>query len=253
MIITLSPAKVIDFKTPISIKEATMPIFEKQANELIGILNRMPIEEMASLMEINPKQTIEVYQQIQSFNLDKAPKKQAAFTYNGIAYQGLNMASFTSKDIEYAQSHLIILSGLYGALRPLDMIKPYRLEMQANLATEDKESLYTFWKDMLTGYLTERLSKDDNQWLNLMSKEYTKVIDIKRLPKNINIVSPVFKQETATGYKQIVVYTKKARGMMARFAIKNRITALEELKAFDEEGYTFASHLSKKGEWVFIR
>jgi len=253
MIITLSPAKLIDFDTPVAIKEETEPRFAKQANELIGILNKLTIEEMASLMEINPKQAMTVYQQIHAFHLDKTPRKQAAYAYNGIAYSGLDMKSLTPEETVYAQEHLVILSGLYGALRPLDIIKPYRLEMQARLQNKKGETLYEYWVTSLTKYLTERLNKDDKLWLNLMSSEYTKTINRKQLPKGITVITPVFKQQISTGYKQIVVHTKKARGMMARFVIKHQINDLEHLKTFDEEGYMFSEQLSNEKEWVFVR
>jgi len=253
MIITLSPAKLINFETPVSIKEKTAPQFIEQTNELMGILKKLPVVEIGSLMKINHQQTITVYQQIQAFDFDKTPQKQAGFTYNGIAYSGLNIRSFSKAEIDYAQKHLVILSGLYGALRPLDMIKPYRLEMQAELENGNGTNLYAFWNKTLTKYLSGCLSGDDKIWLNLMSNEYTKVITRKDLPKGTKIVTPVFKQQAANGYRQVVVYTKKARGMMARFALKNKITDITHLKAFDEEGYTYSEQLSKGDNWVFIR
>lgn len=252
MIITLSPAKLMDF-APISLKEKTKPLFEDKATELIKILKSFSIEEIKGLMKINPKQAFETYQHIQSFFLDKTDKKQAAYTYNGIAFQGLDYNSLNEDEALYGQGHLIILSGLYGVLQPFDIIKPYRLEMQAKLENEKGMDLYSFWTEHLTKYLITRLKKDDNIWVNLMSNEYTKVINKKALPGTVKVITPDFKEQTATGYRQVVVHTKKARGMFARFIIKNKISEIEHLKAFDEEGYSYSEELSKKGNLIFVR
>lgn len=253
MIITLSPAKIMDFKTPVVGSESSKPLFVKQAGELIERLSQLEKEDIAHLMSVNPKQAFDAYQQIQSFNISKTPSKQAGYAYNGIAFQGLDIASLADGDIAYAQEHLLILSGLYGSVRPLDMIKPYRLEMQAKLQNSKGENLYKYWTDTLSDYLAKRMKADDRIWINLMSKEYTKVIDFKKLPSDVQVITPDFKEQTATGFRQVVVHTKKARGMLARFIIKNKITDVEYLKAFDYEGYSFSEQLSKKGNWVFVR
>lgn len=253
MIVTMSPAKIMDFSASTTIKKSTKPIFSEQATELIGLLEDYPMEDLAELMSINPKQSFETYQQIHSFNLKKAVEKQAAYTYNGIAYQGLDMESLSEQDIDFAQKHLVILSGLYGVLRPLDMIKPYRLEMQIKLQNPKGNNLYDYWKEDLNQYLSERLQKDDKVWINLMSKEYTKVINKKNLPKGTQIITPDFKEQTSTGYRQVVVHTKKARGMLTRFIIENKINKVQYLKAFDYEGYVFSEKLSDDLNWIFVR
>lgn len=253
MIITLSPAKMMKFDSLDRKGIETKATFTKEALELVGELKQFSVEEILKLMSVNPKQAMEVYQQINAFGLDRTPQKQAMFAYNGIAFQGLDAKSFSEKDVEYAQKHLIIFSGLYGALRPMDMIKPYRLEMQIPLENSAGSSLYDFWRVKLTRFISDRLNEDDKIWINLASNEYTKVIDKKILPQDIRIIEPNFKQQTAKGYKQIVVYTKKARGMMSRFIIQNRITDIEHLKGFDDEGYTFSPELSKGAEWVYVR
>lgn len=243
----------MDFKTSAEILESSSPVYTKQAKNLIEILNTLNTDDIVDLMGVNPKQAFETYQQIQAFNLSKTPAKQAAYTYNGIAFQGLDFSSLPDGDISYAQEHLLILSGLYGIVRPLDLIKPYRLEMQAKLHNQKGNDLYSFWSDILTEDIAKRLKADDNIWINLMSKEYTKAIDTKKLSAKVQIITPDFKEQTATGYRQVVVHTKKARGMFARFVIKNRITEPEYLKAFDYEGYSYSEQLSKKGNWVFVR
>ncbi|MBD8388512.1 peroxide stress protein YaaA [Dysgonomonas sp. BGC7] len=253
MIITLSPAKLQDFEKPIHKKEATTPLYAKEAKELYKSMEGISVSEIASLMSINPQLAHDVYQYIHAFSLSKTPQRQAALAYNGIAYKGLDAESFTEKDWDFAQEHLLHISGLYGVLRPLDLIKPYRLEMQIPLINDKGKDLYAFWSDTISKYLAKEMKADDNIWVNLTSKEYAKAINRKLLPKGHRVITPIFKQQTDKGYKQIVVYAKKARGMMARFIIQNQLKDVEHLKGFDTEGYTFAPHLSDDKEWIFIR
>lgn len=253
MIITLSPAKVLDFESPVSIEKSTRPLFKSETKELSTLLKDYSAQDIAGMMKINPKQAIDVYQYFQSFDMSRTREKQAAMAYNGMVFLGLAAKSLASEDFEFAQKHLIIFSGLYGALRPLDKIKPYRLEQQIRLKNSQGDDLYAFWSEKITKYFAERLNEDDNTWINLTSNEYSKMIIRKKLPKVTRVIRPVFKELTHDGYKQIVVYAKKARGMMARFIIQNKIDDVESLKFFDSEGYAFAPQLSKKEEWVFIR
>ena len=253
MIITLSPAKLQDFESPLHITESTTPLHAKEAKMLYKSLEGISVSEIASLMSINPQLAHNVYQYIHAFPLSKTPQRQAALAYNGIAYQGLNAKTFSDKDWEFAQKHLIHISGLYGVLRPLDLIKPYRLEMQIPVVNNKGKDLYAFWSETISKYVAKQMKADDNILINLASKEYAKAIDKKLLPKGTLVITPIFKQQTDKGFKQIVVYAKKARGLMSRFIIQNRLTDVEHLKAFDTEGYTFAPQLSDDKEWVFIR
>ncbi len=253
MIIIMSPAKLQDFETPAPIKEATTPLYAKEAKELYKSMESITAEEIASMMNINPQMAHDVYQYIHAFPLSRTPQKQAAFAYNGIAYKGLNAGTFSKKEMDFAQKHLVHISGLYGVLRPLDLIKPYRLEMQIPIVNNKGKDLYAFWTDTISKYLAKEMKADDNILINLASKEYAKAVDKKLLPKGHRIITPIFKQHTDKGYKQIVVYAKKARGMMSRFIIQNQITDVEYLKGFDTEGYAFSEQLSSDKEWVFIR
>lgn len=254
MIIILSPAKLQDFESPLSVKEATTPLYAKEAKELYKSMEGISASEIASLMNINPQLAHNVYQYIHAFPLTKTPQRQAAFAYNGIAYQGLSAKSFTKEDLEFAQKHLVHISGLYGVLRPLDLIKPYRLEMQIPLANNKGNNLYDFWTETVSKYLAKQMKADDNILINLASKEYAKAVNKKLLPKGYKIITPIFKEQNDKGtYKQIVVYAKKARGLMSRFIIQHKLTDVEHLKAFDTEGYAFAPQLSSESEWVFIR
>ncbi|MEN9918094.1 MAG: peroxide stress protein YaaA [Bacteroidota bacterium] len=253
MIVSISPARLQDFETPTAMSKCTPPQFEKEAIYLNSILQSLSVQEIEKLMHINPKQALEVYQYVQAFEMKRTPKKQAALTYNGMAYLGLDAKTFTDDNWNFAQQHLIHFSGMYGALRPLDAIKPYRLEALIKLPNNKGKDLYDYWSSTLTTYLAQRLEADDNVWINLMSKEFTKLINKKSLGKEVSIITPAFKQQTANGYKQIVIYSKKARGMMARYIIQNKIKKVDDLKYFDAEGYSFAPDLSVKDEWVFVR
>lgn len=253
MIITLSPAKLLDFTSKASTDLQTEPLFIDRANELNDILQNFSSTEIVKLMKVNPKQALEVYQYIQAFDMDLTPQKQAALAYNGIAFGGLDANSFSESDWLFAQEHLIILSGLYGALRPLDKIKPYRLDLMIKLEVGTGKDLYEYWKECLTNYFSERLNADNNTWLNLSSNEYSKVIDKKKLPKGYKIITPIFKEDTPQGCKQVVVYAKRARGMMSKFIIQNKITEVDDIKSFDTEGYNYNPSLSDDKEWVFTR
>jgi len=249
----MSPAKMQNFDTPAPIKEATTPLYAKEAKALYKSMEGIPAGEIASLMSVNPQIAHDVYQYIHAFPLSKTPQKQTAFAYNGIAYKGLDAASFTKEDMEFAQKHLVHISGLYGVLRPLDLIKPYRLEMQIPVVNNKGKDLYAFWTDTISKYLAKEMKADDNILINLASKEYAKAVNKKLLPEGHRIITPIFKQHTDKGYKQIVVYAKKARGMMSRFIIKHQLKDIEHLKAFDTEGYAFSEQLSNDKEWVFVR
>lgn len=254
MIITLSPAKLQDFDSEIKSDLKSDLLYPKEADYLIDLLKDYKSEEIAKLMTISPKQATDVFQKIQGYHLSRTPQRQAIFAYNGIAYLGLDAKTFDKDDLQFAQEHLTIVTGLYGALRPLDMIKPYRLEMKIKLANDKGNDLYKFWKEEINNYFGKRLQSDDNIWVNLSSDEYSKVIDLKLLPKGVRKITPLFKEEQADGsFKQIVVYAKKARGMMSRYIIKNKLTNVEDIKGFGEEGYLFNPHLSDDKEWIFTR
>lgn len=253
MIVTLSPAKILDFESEVTQNKSTLPVFQKEAIELNSLLKSLSAEEIAKMMKVNPQLAHSTYEYIHSFDMEQVNDRQAAYAYNGIAYQGLDINTFSDADLEFSQNHLLLFSGIYGVLRPLDRIKPYRLEMQTKLPNRKGKTLYDFWKDTLTKHMSDAMQKSSNVWINLTSKEYSKVIDRKKLPKGHLMIMPEFREYTDNGYKQVVVYTKKARGMMARFIMHHQLTEVEHLKAFDTEGYTYSEQLSGDEEWVFIR
>lgn len=253
MIVTLSPAQILDFKSEITISRSTTPQYLEDAIQLNALLKGISAEEIGKLMSINPQLAYAVYEYINTYDMDTTPLRQAVLAYNGMVYQGLDFDTMGQKSIDFAQDHLRLFSGLYGILRPLDLIKPHRLEMQTKLVNSRGKTLYAYWKKALSLHLSEELEKKGNIWVNLNSKEYTKAIDRKLLPKGCQVIEPIFKEATATGYKQIVIYTKKARGMLARFIMENQIDNAEYIKGFDAEGYAFSELLSNGEEWVFIR
>lgn len=252
MIITLSPAKLMSFEGLPDI-DLTEPLFKKQRDEIIGLVRQLSVEEMKKLMNINQHQVDVVFPQIHQFGSRKSPFAASAFAYNGIAFKGLDFASMSSSDINFAQEHLLIGSAVYGFLRPLDRVFPYRLELQAKLQNPKGKNLYDYWQESLTKYLSKRLKADDGVWLNLSSEEYAKVIDVNSLKGLKQLVTPQFREESADGYRQVVVNTKKARGAMAHFVIRNQISVVEDLKAFDLEGYCYARQFSTDQEPCFIR
>jgi uncharacterized protein len=252
MIITLSPTKIMSFEQQPDLK-FTEPIFKRERDEIIALLRNLSVDEIKKLMSINQEQADVVLPQIHQFGKKNGLVSASAFAYNGIAFKGLDFPTLSPENMVYAQQHLLIESAIYGFLRPLDKVYPYRLEMQAKLKNSKGKTLYNYWQETLTNYLSKRLSQDDKIWLNLSSEEYAKVINSKVLPSKSRIITPQFKEESANGYRQVVVHTKKARGMMARFVIENKIRNIEDLKAFDTEGYCYAEHLSSESEPMFIR
>ncbi len=190
-----------------------------------------------------------------SWPFDMENSKQAVYSFNGDVYQGLDAAKLSEEEMDYAQGHLRILSGLYGILRPLDSIQPYRLEMGTSWTiTPAKNSLYKYWKSTVTDQLKADIEAVDAKFiLNLASQEYAKVVDFKSL--GLPIVTPDFKEERGDKFQMISFFAKKARGLMARYAIENKISTTEELMGFDYEGYHFNESLSdlSKNKWVFTR
>lgn len=232
------------------VADFTQPNFLDQSQKLISTVRKFSTAELMEFMAISEKlaelnrQRFETWQL--PFNAENA--KPCLFAFTGDVYDGLDAPTLKKSDITFAQNHLRILSGLYGLLRPLDLIQLYRLEMGRPLKTENAKNLYEFWK----ATITEELNKtSDNLLINLASQEYFKAIDKRALNKRI--ITPVFKDEKNGAFKIISFYAKKARGSMARFIIQNRITSEEALHGFAEGGYGYNATLSKAGEPVFTR
>jgi|SRR5690554_2786901 cytoplasmic iron level regulating protein YaaA (DUF328/UPF0246 family) len=254
MQIIQSPAKLMNFNGLKEEKEPTKPLFPGRTKELVTLCQQLSEKEIAGLMKINPKMARDVYEQFQTFYFKNTPKRSAALAYNGIAYSGLNACDFTEGDYHFAQQQLNILSALYGLLRPFDEIRPYRLELQLHIAPQGYSTLYQFWQDTVNATLTKKLRKEKEKTIiNVASNEYAKVMQKSKLPRGTRIVDIRFLQQENNDFKQIIVHTKKARGLLSRFIIKNRLTDVEDVKGFDDEGYFFYPSLSKENDWLFVR
>ncbi len=255
MIHIISPAKSLDFETKPKIKSSSFAQFEDQSIQVMKKLSGFSKNKLKDLMGISDNLAELNYNRNQEWsksNESKDLSKQAIYAFSGDVYAGLDAYSFSETDIEYAQNHLKILSGLYGLLKPMDLILPYRLEMGTSMNVGRKKNLYEFWHDSVTDEINESLKGHQEKVLiNLASNEYFKVIDKKKFVGNI--VSPVFKDEKNGKLKIISFFAKKARGLMSNYIIKNKISTVEDLKGFDFEGYHYDNKLSKPNELLFVR
>lgn len=254
MLVVISPAKNLDFDTPAATNTFTQPEMLKDSKELIKHCRKLSPDKIASLMKISDKLAglnADRYAGWQTpFDIDNA--KQALLAFNGDVYAGLDASSFSQEDFNYAQKHLRILSGLYGVLRPMDLMQAYRLEMGTKLDTGKHKNLYQFWDKRISNKLNQALDiQGDNVLVNLASNEYFKAVKPKVL--NAEVYTPVFKDYKNGEYKVISFFAKKARGMMARFIIQNRLSDVSDLKSFDTAGYRFSDTKSKGNELVFTR
>ena len=251
----LSPAKSLDYDTPLPAGlPHTLPAFVPDAQRLIAVLREKSPQEVAALMSISdPLAALNVarYAAWQP-RFTAANARQAVMAFNGDVYEGLQAQSLSLEDLQWAQQHVAILSGLYGVLRPLDRMQPYRLEMGTRLATDAGANLYQFWGARIAEHLNQRLAADATPVVvNLASQEYFKSVDRKVL--KARVIECVFEDHKAGQYKIISFYAKRARGLMARHAILNRVTEVEGLKGFDAEGYAFVPEASDADTLMFRR
>ncbi|WP_114969097.1 peroxide stress protein YaaA [Rhodoferax ferrireducens] len=254
MLFLLSPAKSLDFETPAGDVPHTQPLFVKQSSALIHLLQQKSPQEIAGLMSLSDT--------LAGLNVARyaawrpkftaANAKQAVLAFNGDVYEGLDAKSLKPDELAWTQDHLCILSGLYGVLRPLDYMQPYRLEMGTQLANEQGHNLYKFWGSQIANYLNERLQRDVSPVVvNLASQEYFKAVDTKAL--KARVIECVFEEYKNGQYKIISFYAKRARGLMARFAATHRLVTPKQLQGFDAEGYAFEAIISKPERLVFRR
>lgn len=254
MLIVLSPAKTLDYETPAHTDISTRPDFVKRSAELIDILKQQSPAQIASLMKISDQLATLNVNRYADWTTRFTPRnsKQAMLAFNGDVYEGLDAATMNEKQLQYAQSHLRILSGLYGVLRPLDLMQPYRLEMGTRLANPAGKDLYAFWGDEVTGALNAQIAETHATALvNLASEEYFKVVKPKLL--DVPVITPVFLDWKSGKYKVISFYAKRARGLMARYAAIKHLTRPQALKNFDVDGYAFDQTESDETNWIFKR
>lgn len=254
MLLVVSPAKKLDYESPLATDKFTQASLLEQSQLLINDCVKLSPDEIATLMKLSDKLAGLNAARFGQWSLPFTPDnaRQAVLSFNGDVYAGLDAASFSEQDFDFAQQHLRILSGLYGLLRPLDLMQAYRLEMGTKLKNCRGENLYQFWGDIITNELNKTLAETgDTTLVNLASTEYFKSVKKKSL--EADIITPAFKDWKNGQYKMISFYAKKARGLMARYAIQNQITDAEQLKGFDVAGYEFNESLSKGNDWVFTR
>ena len=254
MLFLLSPAKSLDFDTPAGASPHTQPLFIARAAELIDVLRQKSPQQIASLMSLSDALAGLNAARYQAWTPKFTAKnaKQAVLAFNGDVYAGLDARSLPADNLKWLQDHVCILSGLYGVLRPLDYMQPYRLEMGTKLATEQGKDLYQFWGAQISDYLNTRLHKEAAPVVvNLASQEYFKAVDRKAL--QARVVECVFQEYRSGQYKIISFYAKRARGLMARFAAMHRMTRPKQLESFDLEGYAFDASASEPDRLVFRR
>jgi len=254
MIIVLSPAKTLDYQFEPK-GNNSVPSFLGKSSELVNQLKQKEPKDIASLMGLSDKLATLNYDRYQSWTASKKvsnDSKPAMLVFKGDVYQGLQAEDLTKKELDFAQKHIRILSGLYGILRPLDLMKPYRLEMGTKLETPEGKNLYEFWGNKIQKNVLDELKKLKSDLLiNLASKEYFTVLG--KIPEDVNVVSPVFKDYKNGKYKIISFYAKKARGLMSRWIIQNNITDFEDLKNFNVDGYKYSKAESTVTTPVFLR
>jgi len=250
--IIISPAKTINETSPLPTTLHSSAIFPKEISEVHNALKNLSPQELSALMSISPKLANLNWQRNQAFSMPLTPQnaRSALFAYDGDVYEGIDAYSLTEKQTLKLQDTLRILSGLYGLLKPLDLIAPYRLEMGIKLPVKKAPNLYSFWKNKITQALNDEL-QDGELFINLASEEYFKAIDTSLL--KVPVITPIFKDYKGNSLKVISFYAKKARGRMVRFLAENEICSVDDLKGFNADGYAFAEQFSKGNNLVFVR
>ena len=254
MLFLLSPAKALDYESPSVAAPHTQPLFLPQAQELIEVLRERSPQQIAELMGLSDALAGLNVARYQAWTpeFDTNHSRQAVFAFNGDVYEALQARSLPGPDLDWMQQHVCILSGLYGVLRPLDLMQPYRLEMGTRLATSRGRNLYQFWGTRIAEHLNRQLADDtDPVVVNLASQEYFKAVDRKAL--SARVVECVFEDYKGGAYKIISFYAKRARGLMARWAIQQRASTPRQLEGFDLEGYAFHTAASSPERLVFRR
>lgn len=252
MLLVISPAKSLELEKPFPNETVTSPIFEKEPNTLIKTLKKLKQKDIEQIFGLSSKLAELNFKRFQEFENDNTVQRPAMYTFDGDVYTGLDAFTLTTDQRIFAQNHVRILSGLYGILKPMDLIKPYRLEMGTKLEFGKAPNLYHFWKEKVTKEVNQTLLENSHEALiNLASIEYFSVIDPKKIKKPI--IQCEFLEKKDSDYKNISFFSKKARGLMSRFVIDMKIEKIEHLKAFDYEKYAYNASLSNEKKFVFTR
>ena len=252
MLTVISPAKRLDFETSPMTAKCSTPGFPEQTRQLVEVMRTRSAKDLSKLMGISPGLAELNVERFKNFKTGTRGEKQAVLAFKGDVYIGINVESYGERDFTFAQKNLRILSGLYGLLKPLDLIQPYRLEMGTKLKTKHGGRLYDFWGSRIGDSLAAELENHRNKTLiNLASKEYFQAAAAAKLPGRL--ITPVFKDEKNGTYKVLSFFAKKARGAMASFIVKNRINKPGDIRQFNEDGYIYNEDLSTEYTWTFTR
>ena len=250
MLVVVSPAKKLDMSPKVEKVQTSKPVFSDDIDRLVKAASRLSEKNLQSLMKISPALARLNKERFNSFGSQE--RKPAAFAFAGDTYTGFDAKSLDEDALRWAQDHMRILSGLYGLLRPLDEIEPYRLEMGSRLKVEETSDLYAYWGNRLSNEINLQAKSTKSAWLlNCASQEYFKAVDNKSL--ELGVITPQFFELTSKGPKQISFYAKKARGAMARYVVENRIDKVEDLIQFDLAGYSYNAKESSQFSPVFFR
>lgn len=250
MLILISPAKTLDYSTA-NFKENTQPEFQSDIQSLIGVLKKKSATDISTLMHVSENLAVLNEERFKNFQKEFTPEnsKQALLAFKGDVYTKIEVENYSKEDFDFAQDHLRILSGLYGLLKPLDLIQPYRLEMGTRLETKKGKNLYEYWDKKIAKAINE--AAGEKTIVNLASQEYFKAVDLKTLKSKVITIH--FKEFKNNSYQVIGLFAKLARGMMSNFAIRNKVVDPEFLKSFNQEGYEFSAPMSTPEDWVFVR
>lgn len=253
MHIILSPAKTMAGTSKIKAPAGTTPRFNREAIEIALHMAQYPAEELGRILKLSPKLMLESYRRFQNFHSTEEEPLQALLAYTGVVFKNINPKDFTEADFRFAQDHLRLISICYGLLRPLDLIKPYRMEYEVKLPELGEGNMYNYWRPRQTELLIDEVKKNGNILMNLASQEIQGAYNWKEVEKAVRIITPEFKVWKNGKIQTIVIYTKMARGQMTRYILKNRITDPEALKDFSWEGFTYNESLSDGDNWVFLQ
>lgn len=256
MISIISPTTTMNFEKNMKINTSSQPLFTNEVSYLMSILKTLSIDEVSNLMNLSDELSLLNHTRYSNFSNIDNPKSQSILAFDGEVFNCMNVDNFNYEDIDFANNHLRILSGLYGVLRPLDEIEPYRLEMKAKLSNTCGNDLYKYWKHKITDFIMDELeSQEDSTLINLASSEYLKCIDLKKLKQKYSFVDIAFKEYNPSKNTYVTkgLYAKKARGYMVSYIIKNKIDNIHDLKNFNVDGYSFNLDLSTDELFVFTR
>ncbi|RHJ95018.1 peroxide stress protein YaaA [Parabacteroides bouchesdurhonensis] len=253
MLILLSPAKTMTGMSKIKAPEGSYPHFIREANEIALQMTQFPKEELSRILKLSPKLATESYMRFQEFHSEENKPLQAILAYTGVVFKNINPKDFNKEDFLFAQEHMRFVSICYGLLRPLDLIKPYRMEYDVKLPEFGDGNMYAYWRSRQTELLINDIQKAGGLLINLASMDVQPSFEWKEVEKSSRVITPEFKVWKNGKANTIVIYAKMARGQMSRFIIKNRISNPEEIKSFSWEGFSYKEDMSENDKWVFLQ